>query len=841
MAKRSSRDYWERQAEELRQADEDRRAAELRREAAKSSESHRRATGARYADWMRRIGFENATPYQLDEAKRLLGFVALRAESLGPLHSLRLRRVLSDGSAITASIMGGQRTIQLEPVTVPQVEELTETSRIWIPRGFVVYPSTTSHPHGWGQPALTLSGTDPWSRASLAPGTDPTKWTDGGPLGEVLITRDKNAGYPSLTKPVSPLFFEKTEVRTSLPAGHWIAPRTGEWTGYRSEYVDYTQAPAFGRELLTYTNTQRGEPLTPWFRGYFEEAVYLSEKVPATVFDGANPTLPPGVVLDGYSTAAKRLNKDGGIEVDSADAVTSNQTTVANVANVFDSSINLFSNTFNSSSSLGIGIQGNVVVGEVAHRKQWIRYGDATWVSGVQEHPILSWDGGGDFKLPFYMITLPFAADGFGHLQPYGGTTVGPYPDYAILDDLSTITASVRGRQKPLFSKEVFCRGRVLGRFEGYVFGAAIQVVTQDAQHVQDRLLVLTWHADDQDVYVPPGGGSVLDPPEAHILRKLRLYFVDIAPRNGLRVNPDHMLTQSDMKFAGYLPMTDFPEDRAYPTKFPRQMPRFSHDGKKLIQVIGEYLVSGGLSEIFTHDLAEYALTNIDDGVLGYTRTVIAHGMGGPDPFQPDESFEVADYDNNNQYTSLISYIAAWPYADLFPGGGAGTIDLRVLSRPDHSGQMPYMTEMGEPVDPQCVPAYYGSLSVYDVNHYAAASVYLTGTCTTLDAWSSRLIVMHEGVRIYDAVSPQDSSNRIYGGAGSGHWYDGSYARIGDDIVFSVEVGAFANETYIITDALTFVLATEDSRVTGFISSTLPDIVTLVGGQADCLVPAGVV
>lgn len=795
----------------------------------------------RYADWMRRVGFHNATPYQLDEAKRLLGFVALRAESLG-LHSLRLQRFLQDGSKIIASIIGGQPQIELQPVLIPQVEQLTEATRIWIPRGFVVYPSTASHLHGWGQPALVADGVDPWSRAARAPGTDPTKWTVGGPLGEVLITRDKNAGYPSETKPAGPLFFENTEVRSSLPAGRWIAPRTGDWAGYRSEYVDYTQAPAFGRELFTYTNSQRSEPLIPWIRGYFEEAVFLSNKVPATIYDGADPVLPLSVVVDGYSTAAKRLNKDGGVEEDSVDVITSNQTTVANVASAMDGFVNLFDNTFDSSTSFGIGVQGDVAVGELAHRKQWIRFGDATWVSSDQDLPVLSWDGGFDWKLPFYMITLPFAEDGFGHLQPYGGTTVGPYPDYEILEDLSGITASVRGRQKALFSKELFARGRVLGRFEGYVFGAAIQVVTEDPQNIHDRLLVLLWYAEDQDVYVPPGGGDILNPPEAHVLRQLRLYFVDVVPRNGLRVNPDHMLTQLDLKFAGYLPMTDFAEDRSYPTKFPRQMPRFSHDGKKLIQVIGEYSMESGLSEIFTHDLAEYRLTNIDEGVLTYTRDVIAHGFGGPDVLFPDESFEAADYNDNDVYTSLISYIAPWSFDDLFPGAGTGAFfDLRVLARPDHSGETPYATEMGEPIDPQCVPAYYGSLTILDVNHYAAISVYLTGTCVSLDAWSSRLIVIHESTRIYDQVSPQDSSNRIYGGAGGGHWYNGSYARIGDDVVFTAEVGAFKDETYIITDALTFVLAPADSRVTGYMSSTLPDILTLVGGNADCLFPAGVV
>lgn len=797
---------------------------------------------SRYADWMRRIGAENATPMQIDEAKRLLGFVMLRARSLG-LHQYRLHRFLEDGTRIIASYIGGQPQIEIQPVVLPVIEAVQEAVQLWTPRGFVVYPSTKANFGGWGQPAVYEDSVTPWSTAWLAPGLISTNWTPDGPLGEVLISKDLNAGYPSQTKPVGPLFFEKSEVRSVLSAGRWIAPRVGAWKGYRSEYVDYTQAPASGHEFFSYVNSQRDDPFTPWFRGYFEEAVYLSEKVPPLSYDGANPTIPSTVILAGYGTASKRLAKDGFLATGSADAITSDQTTVENIASAFDGSISLFGTDFDQSCQLGFGLQGNVSAVEAAKRNQWIAYGNMTWVGTDPGLPILSWDSNGEFQLPYYMITLPFFFDPIsGHMQPYGGTTVSPYPDYTILADLSDLKANIRGKDKPFFTKNLYARGRVIGRFSHYVFGASVQVITQPPQNAHDRLLVLMWDASDQDVYMPTGGGDEGNPPEAHIMRKLRLYFCDIPSRNGLRLDPDHALTDDDMTFAGYIPTTDYSEEHAYPTLFPRQMPRFSPDGTKLIHVVGEYVTEEGVfAEIFTHDLVEFVLTGIDDGGLSFTQNTYVHGEGGPNVLFPQQSYEAVDYDSSNNWVGVWSYLVPWPYEDLFPGSGVdATRDTRVLSRTDGSGQLPYATELGESIDPQCVAAYYGTVAILDVVHYAVISTYLTGNCFTPSAWSSRLIVLHEGVRISDSYYPQDSTNRIYGG-NPGYWMGGSYARIGDDWILTVEHGAFESETYIVTGTFTIIVAPATSRITGYINTTLENITDLVGGDADCLVPAGVV
>jgi hypothetical protein len=783
----------------------------------------------RYADWMRRVGTEGADPFVIDEAKRLLGFVALRAKSLG-LNQYRLQRELADGTIISASVIGGIPTIEIKPVPITQVTEIRLNNKLWIPRGFVVYPSTTSHFKGWGMPVVPL-GANPWDALNLDPGVDTDRWTSGGLLGEVFISKDKEAGYQSKTTPSAPMFFDEEDATRTL-AGTYRAPRTGVWAGYRPEFLDYRGSPAFSRAFFEYTLTQRATPLTPPFRGYFEDGLYLAQHAVATVMDGADPELTP--TTHGYQFAVPRQNKDGKLDDTSADAVGSYPTDVPSAAGQIDAYINLFDAAFKENTQLDVAIQGNVVGASLMVRDQWIRYGNHYWTPTDTTLPILSWDGDDGFVLPYATITSSFYTDGFGHMQPNNVTMVGPYPDYEI-QELSNFTADIRARTAAkIYTKNLYARGRVLGDLPGYVFGAAIKTT----EHF-DRIMVLTWHAEDQDVYIPPSP-SFINPPEPHIFGKLRLYFSDVVPRHGLRCVPDHMLTGADWRLAGTLPTTDFSVAQLYPTVFGRQAPRFSPDASKLALVQGTYLgpLDGGVDR-WNHRLCEFVLSTIEEGTLTYaTNLILPNGVGFD-----EESFEAVDYDASNVRQALVTRLWAWPQDDFFPEFAGDTVDMRTIAREDGSSRQPYQTP-DSPLSPQCRPQYFGSFRILDVVDYVMVDVYLTGVCSTASAYASRLIVIRNGVRIHDAEYPQNSTNRVYGGSGQGRWYGANYAKNqAGDWIITAEHGAWDGATLVRNNALVVIIATADSRVLGYVGSSIPDISELVGvsDASLSLVPAGVV
>lgn len=172
--------------------------------------------------------------------------------------------------------------------------------QMWIPRGFVIYPCSDAEPRGWGLPVQYIEDASQppdlqeLATQNLRPGLDTSRWTAGGVLGQVLLTRDEDAGYP----------VEQTEKRSVIQTPHYNPlagpkptlkgePRRGDWQAYRLEFTDF-QPQTFvsdeeGREELrewkremyrlhnNYRESIGRERLNPPLRGQFDVAQMISD------------------------------------------------------------------------------------------------------------------------------------------------------------------------------------------------------------------------------------------------------------------------------------------------------------------------------------------------------------------------------------------------------------------------------------------------------------------------------------------------------------------------------------------------------------------------------------
>lgn len=106
------------------------------------------------------------------------------------------RRVLDDGTVVEARFDGTTPTVTVlsGPSTATKPSGRIRAAT-WIPRGFVLYPVSDESVKGWGVPVVNDLGTmDPYAATNLAPGVDTTRWTQGGPLGQVLLTQVPELG-----------------------------------------------------------------------------------------------------------------------------------------------------------------------------------------------------------------------------------------------------------------------------------------------------------------------------------------------------------------------------------------------------------------------------------------------------------------------------------------------------------------------------------------------------------------------------------------------------------------------------------------------------------------------
>lgn len=244
----------------------------------------------------------------------------------------------TDGVEITTLWTGGQMiaTITVPAVTAETVEVL---SAIWIPRGFVLYPANAAVRTGWGLPIQQIvdggagagAGTfTPYDDINTAPGLDITRWTAGGPLGQVLLTHDVDAGYPKDEQGNDDPTFAFLPLMYSLEGGpaipvdengdpQYTVPATVPgWGAFRLEFEPYRAgfplgdgAVAFKRGIFERANEHRvsigRDPLFMPPRGRFDSAQISADVMQAVAVLGHfSERFPPT-----YRCPDDRAMKDG--------------------------------------------------------------------------------------------------------------------------------------------------------------------------------------------------------------------------------------------------------------------------------------------------------------------------------------------------------------------------------------------------------------------------------------------------------------------------------------------------------------------------------------------------
>lgn len=208
----------------------------------------------RYIGPARFVGYKGNEQLQ-DEGRRLLGDLKEYLR-LGGIKVGRRERTLSDGTRIIAIFDGTTAITEVIRPRESVADELVETpTDIWIPQGFVLYPATSEAPAGWGLPVVQQTVDEngdaltPYATVNINPGIDVSRWTPGGALGQVLLTRHVNAGYPDPDSFVVPLFFSRAagpRVEDDWTPGVEIG---SAYAAYRLRLTGFADTPAPGSTL----------------------------------------------------------------------------------------------------------------------------------------------------------------------------------------------------------------------------------------------------------------------------------------------------------------------------------------------------------------------------------------------------------------------------------------------------------------------------------------------------------------------------------------------------------------------------------------------------------------
>lgn len=382
---------------------------------------------------------------------------------LGTVPTKTLSRQIAPGVTVRVDGWGSQLVVTINAAHTPDSPGYVPPSEFatWVPEGFVFYPASDESPNGWGLPIKPLRDDafsdeeQVFSPLNLAPGLDVERWTPGGALGEVLVTRKPDAGYP-------PQSTANRQVITMPPLYHpdygphptKLAPTTrGPWQAYRLEFIDFdanspdittgerAERKAWKREMFGLFNQHRvsigRDPVAPPIRGDYDSAQATCEWTVSTMWFGHSckgypPTwrdvddrgLKTGTKASRYATATSAtmgvtipvsqiteiLTSAGTtFDVQYADE-TGNDVVVWDAyipyspRSAFDSWMNspphksaIEDVDFDVSDAYGVWVQVGCAVGSwAAHftmRYQWVQHGNVYWHSSHDEIPTLSWFG----------------------------------------------------------------------------------------------------------------------------------------------------------------------------------------------------------------------------------------------------------------------------------------------------------------------------------------------------------------------------------------------------------------------------------------------------------------
>jgi hypothetical protein len=521
-------------------------------------------------------------------------------------------------------------TISINVQQTPVVLAIIETSTLWLPRGFVCYPSSASSVSGWGTPVVGSGSI--FTVANTAPGLNVARWTLNGGLGEVLLTQAVDAGYPLPTVDTLPLFFGATEFPT-VSKGQYIAPVQGPWTGYRIEFDGFTQATGqggLGRQAL-FTSLNVGREYCLPVRGYYDPAARDVQYATAADYHGtleatdADLTSAPA----GYIKAVDRKNKDGIVDPASIDTLTR---ATDNVTIVLDLEVEAQlggSHFTQPKTALSLGGANGSAALTAVERAQWIACGNRTWLSpGL---PAVSWDG--------------FCSMNFSVLEQYGTVDLSHPGNFT--QDYDQFMYTARGVARPTFSKNVYANGRIIGQTPDFVLSVGVQTIGASR-----RVVALACLLSDQNGPLPDHGPGFMVP---MMSRRYRVYFLDVPDRNGVVLAPSSQAiglynastNPSGWHYAGYFDVRDLD----FETRFSvLQPPVFNAAGTKAVCVINDFTIDN------TSYAVEITFTAISDDTLVVT---VNNGLELNQPFSSETV--AIDYAADGSFVYLYIAIVNLP------------------------------------------------------------------------------------------------------------------------------------------------------------------------------------
>lgn len=525
--------------------------------------------GGTYADWHRKkfVGPQAATSDQQLYGRKVLGALMeqLRLSGL-PTGVLRVEG--PDGTKYVATYDGTTPTVSIEPVPQP-AEENPAYNDLWIPRGFVVYPAWSDAKYGRGLPVVfdPDSSQSPYSLDNMAPGLETKRWTAKGPCGEMLLSPDKDAGYPPRMRAPAPLLWDDTwgphplAILKEIPTNS--LPEEYEWQDYRPEFDPFLTLPdpGWAQGFFDYTNTQRGSgtvvDCTYPFRGYANIAYCAADVLSQFNIVAAESLAYP----DAYGNSAIRTTKEGyqadAVSLTTGALVDRTHTprieevggiglTAQGMYDAWDQAGGSISKDVGPSVLLYAAQVGGFQIADMAPRDRWIQAGNMTWTSKDPALPPITYHGFRSLNLAFETWPVRAVYTGTGENDTLNPTTpleqAGPFTDdsgdawlrYPRGDYNGTVIIQP-SMNEPAMGPHVYCQGRAIAVAPNaaLVWGACVQRNGPKT----DRLIILTHHRADEPADFLNEGPT----------RYFRVWWVDIPYReNGLRMAPPMAITGTD-------------------------------------------------------------------------------------------------------------------------------------------------------------------------------------------------------------------------------------------------------------------------------------------------------
>lgn len=474
---------------------------------------------------LRGIAPENAADVQ-QQARRLLGAL-MEQLRLGGVKVGKWERTLPDGTRLIAQYDGSTPMVTaIAPRVRPAEEDAAGNAAVWVPRGFVVYPAAASSPTGWGLPVVQVDvegAPAPYDAANLDPGLDLDRWTAGGPLGQVLLTEDVDAGYPALRTgdQIAPLMYTPGNGLEPDPEAEPVA--IGARAAYRLSFTGFAEGapPMTAAARAAAIAFRRGifERVNDWRVGIGRDAVFMplrgrydsaqttadlmrlagvlghfSERFPATYRAPDDRAMHDG--LGSAALAFRRPSPDSrnsntfenitctafpptpliGVDPNGVDilsipnpgpAVTAEQAFEAWITSPLHRAL-IESEAADMRDGRAcvtqIGWRENFASQHFLPQDQWIGCGNRTWTSRHAEIPVVSWQGYPSLNLEWEtMPGVPVASSldfgPFDVVHPFA--TIQPDPDYPAAGvPVTTVLQAFGGAPTSALTRNIYMHGR---------------------------------------------------------------------------------------------------------------------------------------------------------------------------------------------------------------------------------------------------------------------------------------------------------------------------------------------------------------------------------------------